>query len=448
LGLIENMAAMQTPTLQQAFDAATTTQAKAIVIPFATRHPMAIKESPPGQDSTILHQIVLAGNVLVFRELIKIPGVWFPLDFKDRSGRTLRNVNETAPEGSGKRNMEVYLNFLKEWDDHCELAKNYIHSENEKVWAWLRRNSLHCYTTPPSRKWSIAMQVVFYGNVGLFELLLNMCPQTRGQPPIWEVRGNDGMTLLDVAENDEVRWEHPEMYDFVAAKCGLMLPPAPPKPVENLDYVKGIWDSLPTANILRPVGKCPLSGSHEQLFNCSRDCNHAFSERALSEFLSAAVRNGPFPVRCPICVADGTERGLITRGTIRSLVINEIITQMEGVRLLDQQMRSIKDEASLDLQYSLSKPCPFCATPIAHYKGHGCHHITPGSGCPSCHNHFCYTCLSYRGDGSSWQGCPNEDELFCDEECDCPLCPDCTPGHSCDNCDGPSGECPKCKPVH
>jgi hypothetical protein len=172
------MAAMQTPTLQQAFDAATTTQAKAVVIPFATRHPMAIKESPPGQDSTILHQIVLAGNVLVFRELIKIPGVWFPLDFKDRSGRTLRNVNETAPEGSGKRNMEVYLNFLKEWDDHCELAKNYIHSENEKVWAWLRRNSLHCYTTPPSRKWSIAMQVVFYGNVELFELLLNMCSRS------------------------------------------------------------------------------------------------------------------------------------------------------------------------------------------------------------------------------------------------------------------------------
>jgi hypothetical protein len=312
------MAAMQTTTLQEAFDAASSTQARAVVIPFATKNPAAIKESPPGQDSTILHQLVLSGNVLVFRELIKIPGVWFPLDFKDRSGRTLRDVNEMAAEGTAKRNMQIYLNFLKEWDDHCELAKNYIHTENEKVWAWLRRNSLHCYTTPPSRKWSIAMQVVYSGNVEFLEFLLNMCPQTRGQPPIWEVKGNDGFTLLNVAESDEVRFEFPDMYDFVATKCGLQLPVAAPKAVEDLDYVKGIWNFITPASIRRPIGQCPITGDHEQLFCCSRDCNHAFSERALSQFLSTALRSGPFPVRCPMCTADRTERGLVTRGTIKA----------------------------------------------------------------------------------------------------------------------------------
>ncbi len=27
-----------------------------------------------------------------------------------------------------------------------------------------------------------------------------------------------------------------------------------------------------------------------------------------------------------------------------------------------------------------------------------------------------------------WQGCPNDCKLFCDDTCDCPKCPDCTPG--------------------
>lgn len=85
-----------------------------------------------------------------------------------------------------------------------------------------------------------------------------------------------------------------------------------------------------------------------------------------------------------------------------------------------------------------SKPCPFCQTPISHYYKHGCHHIKPGAGCPGCRNHFCYICL---GPHPCQNGCP----LFCNETCGCPTCPECTPGNSCDNCDGPSSGCPGCK---
>jgi hypothetical protein len=431
--------------LASAFDAVSTPQARSGVIPFVTANPLAIKEPIPGKDTTLLHHIVAIGNVGLLRDIVKIPGVWFPLGFEDADGRTLREVNDSSPPGTSKRNMEVYLNFLKEWDDICELAKNYIHSENEKVWAWLRRNAQHCYSTPPSRKWSIAMQVVYSGNVEYLSFMLSMCPQARGAVPIWEARGNDGMTLMDVADMDEVKFEYPDMYDFVRDRVEGVVHTVQKNPSDDLEKVRLIWDSIRAANTRRPVGECPISGERVPLHTCSRDCNHAFSAQALSNFFQAALRSGPFPLRCPLCAAERQDRGLITRGPIKDLVSHEIISRNDGERVLNQQIRSLPDEASLDLQYSMSKPCPYCTAPIAHYKGHGCHHIRPGGGCPSCHHHFCYTCLSSHDDGTTWQGCPNDDELSCNENCDCPLCPDCTPGNPCDACDGVGSACPRCR---
>lgn len=95
-----------------------------------------------------------------------------------------------------------------------------------------------------------------------------------------------------------------------------------------------------------------------------------------------------------------------------------------------------------------SKRCPnsACQTPITHYRGHACHHISPGGGCPSCHIHFCYACLKIRvNQGSRNCECP----LFCVKNgptaCDCISCPDCKEGVPCTHCDN-DGRCESCQP--
>lgn len=81
-----------------------------------------------------------------------------------------------------------------------------------------------------------------------------------------------------------------------------------------------------------------------------------------------------------------------------------------------------------------SKECPFCRTPVTHYRDHGCHHIVPGRGCPGCGRHFCYVCLQ------EWP-CPSGCGLFCNARCGCMNCPECLPGQPCPQCDG---NCPSC----
>ena len=94
-----------------------------------------------------------------------------------------------------------------------------------------------------------------------------------------------------------------------------------------------------------------------------------------------------------------------------------------------------------------SKGCPHCGYRITHYHGHACHHIRPGSGCPNCGTHFCYSCLQLGHSGTDC-GC----RLFCsndailehlerdpyphDSRCSCPICPDCRPRRPCAQCDG------------
>ena len=41
-----------------------------------------------------------------------------------------------------------------------------------------------------------------------------------------------------------------------------------------------------------------------------------------------------------------------------------------------------------------TKTCPGCNAPISHSHGHACHHIMPGTGCPNCGLHWCYSCKS------------------------------------------------------
>ena len=158
------------------------------------------------------------------------------------------------------------------------------------------------------------------------------------------------------------------------------------------------------------------------------------------------LNTGPFPARCPSCSAHSlnshSDRGYITRSVIKALCNTGILSETEGQRFLLQQVNFMVDEKSTDFQYSMSKPCPNCTTPIAHYKGHGCHHIRPGGGCPGCRNHFCYTCLATTG--LTWTGCPNGCSTFCSDDCDCPTCLDCEPGNPCGSCEGPGHGCPVC----
>jgi hypothetical protein len=50
------------------------------------------------------------------------------------------------------------------------------------------------------------------------------------------------------------------------------------------------------------------------------------------------------------------------------------------------------DAASEAYIRATSKPCPNCRTPISHFHGDACHHISPSNGCPCCHTHFCSVC--------------------------------------------------------
>ena len=162
------------------------------------------------------------------------------------------------------------------------------------------------------------------------------------------------------------------------------------------------------------------------------------------------ANDGPFPIKCPDCSSGTTptqsaDRGLVTRSILKGLANAEVINVITAQRILLQQVNHVANEAEIDFLYSLSKLCPNCSTPIVHYKGHGCHHIMPGSGCPACHCHFCYQCLSFYPPGTPWGGCPLGCSLFCDEHCDCPTCLDCLSlGEPCSVCDGRNRACPAC----
>ena len=102
-----------------------------------------------------------------------------------------------------------------------------------------------------------------------------------------------------------------------------------------------------------------------------------------------------------------------------------------------------------------TKPCPKCGAGVSHYHGHSCHHISPSGGCPSCGQHFCYSCL---GLGRHCRSC----KVYCssrdivanlkpgadwpvDKRCGCPICPDCRPGRKpCVHC---HGDCVVCMGV-
>lgn len=193
-------------------------------------------------------------------------------------------------------------------------------------------------------------------------------------------------------------------------------------------------------------GLCPISlGDTEVLHRVSLDCHHAVGALALSQYLERSVGSSTLPLRCPLCLDGSPTAGVITESPLRALVAAAVITEELCRSILVQQTRLNRDQASLEVLYATSKACPFCSIRISHYRGHGTHHITPSDGCPSCHNHFCYSCLGHRGVGAAWEGCPNGCRLLCDDTCSCADCPDCQRGTPCVFCSYPTHtECRVC----
>ncbi len=70
-----------------------------------------------------------------------------------------------------------------------------------------------------------------------------------------------------------------------------------------------------------------------------------------------------------------------------------------------------------------------------HERGHRCHHV----GCAGCGAQYCYVCLATRQHGCNCS-------LYCDDNCRCPDCVVCRPGHPCDLC-SEDGRCRSCHPV-
>eukprot|EP01041_Mallomonas_annulata_P008039 gene8039-16477_t len=458
------------------------------VIEAIRTNPKWIGETPPGSTGSVLESLVVSGNVDLISRILEASRtstprgtILFPENLRINSTRTLLDLSREYRAANPA--MYDYIRDLSEWDATCEIAKYHMSTQANRLWATLRRHISWCYSSPPTRRWSVSMQVVYYGDVNLLQYMLQICPPPVGLN-IWDIRSNDNLTMLDAAQ--EVAQTYPAMIEFVRARTNTshgasapilsegkdedVYPSAAAKGDDSegkdakevhetetpqLNEIREQWPAIRAAIVQRGQGVCCILGDEEDnvdLFRTSRDCHHSAGAEGLRGYLETALHSGPFPVRCPICAAGSftatgafvqSDRGMVTRGILKGLVEADVISVETGCRLLLQQLRSLPDEPSIDFQYGMSKPCPDCATPIAHYKGHGCHHIKPGSGCPSCHNHFCYSCLSSTG--STWRGCPYNCQLFCTDSCDCPTCLDCTPGHPCDVCEGPNGMCPICR---
>ena len=117
---------------------------------------------------------------------------------------------------------------------------------------------------------------------------------------------------------------------------------------------------------------------------------------------------------------------------------------------------------------STTKQCPRCKYRSTHYHGHSCHHISPSNppmrgGCPNCHEHYCYKCLSTKDENvrdrnndshckcGHWSNyCESIDSIKdinkyieinaggipFDKRCGCVICCDCSYNKPCDLCDG------------
>ena len=160
---------------------------------------------------------------------------------------------------------------------------------------------------------------------------------------------------------------------------------------------------------------CPISGCE--------NCN------ALSTAISGSTSTER-PVTCSECRTDYCHKCQVEWHTGRSCEAY-------------QEERRGQDQATDNFINRTTKPCPNCGFRITHARGHACHHILPGSGCPQCGTHWCYVCGgNFRRCGCDFQG-----STFCGtrngQDCGCLPCESCASGTPCNECDQ-DGRCPYC----
>ena len=121
----------------------------------------------------------------------------------------------------------------------------------------------------------------------------------------------------------------------------------------------------------------------------------------------------------------------------------------EKIRETQERLRRER-EATENVISVTTKRCPNCGEGTTHWHGHGCHHIMPGGGCPTCHQHFCFACEQESRQRDRWSS-PCSCAPFCndanitqhigvragyrfDTRCGCLFCNECKPGRPCESC--------------
>ena len=109
----------------------------------------------------------------------------------------------------------------------------------------------------------------------------------------------------------------------------------------------------------------------------------------------------PLPHACPYCAK--TICRACKKADHAGLSCEDAAAEADEAKVAEAKADEAKaaeakaNEQSIALTNATSKPCPHCGVRVTHYHGHGCHHIkpvfgNPKSGCPRCHQHFCYCC--------------------------------------------------------
>ena len=182
---------------------------------------------------------------------------------------------------------------------------------------------------------------------------------------------------------------------------------------------------------------CPIcAGDDASLLASGCGSSAGSAHAACLACLLRHVRLELFPgaqrVRCPQCLADGL-RGDMSEGALdavaawsrqpgRADATGELRPLPEGplfhaaLAESDRPRPSSgddagdgteKDEDSEDVLIGAHKQCPGCGIGILRERGHHCHHVAPGTGCPGCGTHFCYACLHAYGEEDDMHNCPN-----------------------------------------
>lgn len=193
-------------------------------------------------------------------------------------------------------------------------------------------------------------------------------------------------------------------------------------------------------------GCCPICADDEVLL-ITTNCGFADSHAACHSCLLRHIRSELVPnatcVRCPQCLANGrisavSEETLAAVaewsrrpdrpspvGVLRplpegplfraanaaaDLETRELCDSVAAMALVGTTSTEAEASTGSTIQESLSgqhKTCPGCGIGILRERGHHCHHIAPGTGCPSCGTHFCYACLHEYDEDDDVHDCPN-----------------------------------------